>query len=100
MVQRHSARQQRMLRQLGAHVALWRRLRGMTATDLAARAFVTRETLRHIERGTGAPRLDSVVAVLSVLGVADNVITALDPHNSASGRARLDEMLGAEVNRD
>lgn len=94
MVQRASARQQRLLREFGAHVRLWRKLNGISATDLAARAFVTRETLRHIENGTGSPRLDSVVAVLATLGIADSVVTAVDPYRSEAGRARLDAIIG------
>ena len=95
MVKRASARQQRLLREFGAHVRTWRKLNGVSATDLAARAFVTRETLRHIENGTGSPRLDSVVAVLAALGIADTVVTAVDPYRSEAGRARLDAIIGA-----
>lgn len=95
MVQRASARQKRLVREFGAHVRNWRKLNGISATDLAARAFVTRETLRHIENGTGAPRLDSVVAVLAALGIADTVVTATDPYRSEAGRARIDAIIGA-----
>ena len=93
MVTRTSVRQQRLVRELGAHVRRWRKLNGVTATDLAARAFVTRETLRHIESGTGAPRLDSVIAVLVALGIADTVVTAADPYTSDAARARIDALL-------
>jgi len=95
MVTRVSARQQRLLRELGAHVRKWRKLNGVTATDLAARAFVTRETLRHIESGTGSPRIDSVIAVLVALGIADTVVTAADPYNSEAARARIDAIIDA-----
>ncbi|MDX2025837.1 helix-turn-helix domain-containing protein [Microcella sp.] len=93
MVQRASARQQRLLREFGAHVRTWRKLNGVSATDLAARAFVTRETLRHIENGTGSPRLESVIAVLTALGIADTVVTSADPYRSEAGRARLDAII-------
>lgn len=95
MVQRSSARQQRLLREFGAHVRTWRTINGITASDLAARAFVTRDTLRHIENGTGSPRLESVIAVLTALGIVDTVVTAADPYRSDAGRARLDAILGA-----
>jgi transcriptional regulator with XRE-family HTH domain len=51
----------------------------MSATTLAERAFITRETLRNIETGIGTPRIDSLFAVLSALGIADAVVTAIDP---------------------
>lgn len=56
MVQRASARQQRLLCEFGGYVRTWRKLNRVSATDLTVRAFVTRETLRHIENGTGSPR--------------------------------------------
>ncbi len=96
MVQRTSARQERLQRELGQHVRSWRKLNGLTASELAARAFVTRETLRHVENGTGAPRLDSVISVLTVLGIADTVVTSADPYRSEVGRARLDAALRGE----
>ncbi len=95
MVQRVSVRQQRLARELGVHVRKWRKLNGVTSTDLAARAFVTRETLRHIENGTGSPRLDSVLAVLTALGIADTVVAAADPYNSDAARVRIDAIIGA-----
>ncbi|BAU32296.1 gelix-turn-helix domain protein [Microcella alkaliphila] len=67
----------------------------MTAAELAERAFITRETLRNIERGVGSPRLDSVVAVLTALGIADRVVAASNPYESEAARARIDRMLAA-----
>lgn len=93
MVGRRSPARNRLLRDLGENVTRWRKLQGMSASQLAERAFVTRETLRHIENGTGSARLESVVAVLSVLGLGDVLVTALDPFNSAAGRVLMDEQL-------
>ena len=95
MVGRTSARQRRLLREFGVSVQRWRKLNGMTATDLAARAFVTRKTLRDIEQGAGSPRLDSVIAVLSALGIADTVVSSADPYTSETARARIDAIIGA-----
>jgi DNA-binding XRE family transcriptional regulator len=50
----------RMLKELGSNMARWRKLQGLSATMLAERAHVTRDTLRAIETGTGAPRIDSL----------------------------------------
>jgi transcriptional regulator with XRE-family HTH domain len=93
MVTRQSPRQARLARELGSNIRRWRSVNGMSATDLAARAFITRDTLRSIETGVGSPRLDSVIAVLSVLGIAEAVIAAADPFTTEVGRARADEVL-------
>jgi DNA-binding phage protein len=67
----------------------------MSATELAERSAVTRETLKHIESGTGSARIDSLVAVLSSLGIAGTVVQASDPYRSESARARIDEIIRA-----
>ena len=94
MVQRSSVRQERLMRDFGSNIRRWRKINGMSATTLAERAFITRETLRNLETGTGTPRIDSLFAVLTALGVADAVITAVDPFNNAAARARIDDILG------
>ncbi|MDZ4046262.1 MAG: helix-turn-helix transcriptional regulator [Rhodoglobus sp.] len=95
MVQRKSVRHERLLREFGANIARWRKINGFTAAELADRAFVTRETLRNVEAGTGAPRLDSIVAILAALGIADTVVAAADPYSSPAARARIDDYLNA-----
>lgn len=99
MVTRVSARQQRLLREFGTNIQRWRKLNNITATDLAQRAFVSRKTLREIEAGTGTSQMASVMAVLSVLGIADTVVSAADPYNSEIGRIRMDAIVqaGGEV---
>jgi transcriptional regulator with XRE-family HTH domain len=93
MVQRSSVRQQRLLRELGENIARWRKLNGLSASQLAERAFITRETLRHLESGSGSPRLESVFAVLVALGIADAVVEATDPYSNEAARARIDDFL-------
>lgn len=93
MVQRRSARQQRLLREFGINIRRWRKINGLSASALADRAFVTRETLRHLEEGTGSPRLDSVFAVLTALGIVESVMRGADPLASESARPRIDEIL-------
>lgn len=99
MVTRTSARQQRLLRELGSNIQRWRKINGITATDLAQRAFVSRKTLREIEAGTGTSQLASLMAVLTVLGIADTVVSSADPHRSEIGRIRMDAIVqaGGEV---
>lgn len=93
MVQRSSVRRERLQRELGENIRRWRKVNGVTASELAERAFITRATLRDIEKGTGTARTDSLFAVLIALGIADAVISAADPYNSTSARARMDEIL-------
>lgn len=93
MVLRKSPRREQILENFGENIRLWRRLNGMSATELAERATVTRATLRSIESGAGAARLDSVFAVLTALGLTDTVIDSIDPHRSPVGRARIDDLL-------
>lgn len=80
------------LRDLGAHVRSWRKIHGLTAAMVADRAGVTRATLRAIETGSGSARLENVVSVLVVLGVADDVVKATDPLATSLGRARADRL--------
>ena len=93
MVQRDSPRRERLQTQIGENIRRWRRVNGMSATELADRAAVTRATLRGIEAGTASVRLDSFLAVLIALGIADTVVDATDPFQSDVARVRIDEIL-------
>lgn len=95
MVQRRSVRQDRLLKEFGANIRRWRKVSGLSASSLAERAFVTRETLRNIEEGTGAPRLDSLFSVLTAIGIVDTIVGASDPYRSDVARPRIDEILGS-----
>jgi len=98
MVQRDSAQQARFLRDFGANLRRWRKVNGMSAVQVAERAFITRQTLRNIENGTGTARMDSLFAVLTVLGVEGLLVDAADPYNNNAGRRRIDDILGAGGN--
>jgi len=96
VVSRQSPNRARMLRELGTNIERWRKLQGLSAARLAERAHVTRDTLRALETGTGSPRLDSVFAVLTALGIVNTVIASTDPWNSNAGRALMDEAVGVK----
>lgn len=87
MVRRTSPARKRQLERLGENVLAWRKLHGLSASELARRAHVTRDTLRAIEEGTGSPRLDSVMAVISALGFAEHFVSGSDPLATEAGRA-------------
>ncbi|MGV8881865.1 MAG: helix-turn-helix domain-containing protein [Rhodoglobus sp.] len=95
MVQRTSVKRERELRLLGEHIRRWRKLNGLSAVRLAERAAITRETLRHLEEGTGAIRIDSLFAVLDALGISDAVLSGADPFNSVAARARMDDIIAS-----
>lgn len=86
MVGRTSPARRRHLERLGTNVRAWRKLQGLSASELARRAHVTRDTLRAIELGTGSPRLDSVMAVITALGFVEHFVSGSDPLMTEAGR--------------
>jgi transcriptional regulator with XRE-family HTH domain len=84
------------LRRIGADLATWRRLRRLTATQVADRAGVSRHTVMRIESGTGAS-LESVLRIARALGVLDQIASALDPYATDVGRLRSEEALPQRI---
>jgi len=84
------------LRRIGADLATWRRLRRLTAAQVADRAGVSRHTVMRIESGTGAS-LESVLRVARALGVLDQLASGLDPYATDVGRLRSEEVLPQRV---
>ena len=89
----------RTLRQLGEHVATWRKLQGLSTTILAERAGIARGTLRSIEQCAGTASTESLLRVLRVLGVMERVVEAADPYATDVGKLRADETLPNRVRR-
>lgn len=86
----------RSLRQLGEHLTTWRKLRHLTAAEVADRAGIGVNTLRRLEHGDGAT-VENVLRVARALGVLDVLTDALDPYASEVGRLRADEALPERV---
>jgi transcriptional regulator with XRE-family HTH domain len=84
------------LRRIGEELATWRRLRRLTAAQVADRAGVSRHTVMRLEGGQGAS-LESVLRVARALGVLDSVVAALDPYATDVGRLRSEEALPERV---
>jgi transcriptional regulator with XRE-family HTH domain len=95
MVRRRSVKRERELREFGSHLRRWRTLNGLSTVALAERASVTRETLRHLEQGTGAVRVESLFAVMDALGITETITRAADPYNNPSARARMDDIIAS-----
>jgi len=81
---------------VGEHLATWRRLRDLTAAEVADRAGVGVSTVLRLERGQGAT-LENLLRVARALGVLDSLATALDPYATDVGRLRADEALPQRV---
>lgn len=87
----------RALRELGDHVATWRKLRGLTQAQLADRAGISPATLRQLEGGGGGISVENLLRVLRGLGILDGVAAAIDPYESDVGRLRADQRLPIRV---
>jgi transcriptional regulator with XRE-family HTH domain len=84
------------LRRIGEELATWRRLRRLTAAQVADRAGISRHTVMRLEHGDGAS-MESVLRVARALGVLDSLVAALDPYATDVGRLRSEEALPERV---
>lgn len=83
---------------LGRHISGWRKVWGLTGQQVADRARISRQTLSQIENGRGGSvRLESVVAVLTVLDVHQLLLNSLDPLGQEVGRVRADRLTSKRV---
>lgn len=87
----------RALRELGDNVATWRKLRGLPASILAARAGISKDTLRKIEQGSGGVSTVNLFKVLRALGIMDGVTESTDPYRTDLGKLRAEEVLPRRV---
>ena len=86
----------RSLVTLGQHLATWRRLRQLTAAQVADRAGVSRGTVAALEGGRGAS-LENTLRVARALGVLDLLVRSIDPYETEVGRLRAGEGLPKRV---
>jgi transcriptional regulator with XRE-family HTH domain len=86
----------RSLRRVGEDLTSWRKLRDLTAAEVADRAGVGVNTVLRLERGEGAT-LENVLRIARALGVLDALTTALDPYATDVGRLRADEALPERI---
>lgn len=86
----------RSLRRLGEDLGTWRRLRRLTAAEVADRAGVGVNTVLRLEKGEGAT-LENTLRVARALGVLASLTDALDPYATDVGRLRADEALPQRV---
>lgn len=87
----------RALREVGTNIQAWRKLRGLTQSQLADRAAVARTTLIRLEQDNGNVSLENTLRVLNALGILENLPRAVDPYETDLGRLRADEQLPDRV---
>src|ERR1019366_1599615 len=83
-------------RRIGEELGTWRRLRRLTAAQVADRAGISRHTVMRLENGEGAS-LEYVLRVARALGVLDSLVAGLDPYAPDVGRLRSQEALPERV---
>lgn len=67
------------LRKLGRDLALARRKRGISTSDMAARLFVSRDTLWRLERGDPTVALGTLATATFVLQFHDRLANLASP---------------------
>src|SRR5258707_5963651 len=67
------------LRKLGRDLALARRKRGISTSDMAARLFVSRDTLWRLERGDPTGSIRTLVTAAFVLNLHDRLANLAAP---------------------
>ncbi|WP_218938084.1 helix-turn-helix domain-containing protein [Actinomyces culturomici] len=82
-------RSARLMTSIGPSIRSWRVALGLSATQVADRAGISRPTLRIIETEPQRASFGNVMAVLTVLGLDGAVAEAIDPMESARGRALI-----------
>jgi transcriptional regulator with XRE-family HTH domain len=80
----------RALIQLGRDLALARRKRAISTADMAARLFVSRDTLYRLERGDPTVAVGTVATATFILGFHDRFARMASPGTDALG-LELDE---------
>src|SRR5438270_6493951 len=67
------------LRKLGRDLALARRKRGISTSDMASRLFVSRDTLWRLERGDPSVALGTLVTATFILQLHDRLANLVAP---------------------
>ena len=83
-------------RRMGEDLATWRKLRQLTAAQVADRAGISRYTVMRLEGGEGAS-LENLLRVARALGVLDMLTAALDPYSTDLGKLRARQSLPERV---
>ncbi len=88
-----SSKARRAARTLGEYLAMFRRLQGLTAAQVADRAGITRNTLRKLEHGEATVGLGVFLEVCRVVGALDFVLEGVNPFETALGQSLAEQHL-------
>ena len=87
------------LRKLGRDLALARRKRGISTADMAARLFVSRDTLWRLERGDSTVALGTLATAAFVLQLHDRLAGLAAPATDVLALALDEERLPKHIHR-
>ncbi len=87
------------LRRLGRDLALARRKRGISTADMAARLFVSRDTLWRLERGDPSVASGTLATALFVLQLHDRLANLAAPSSDALALSLDEKRLPQRIRR-
>lgn len=87
------------LRKLGRDLALARRKRGISTEDMAARLFVSRNTLWRLERGDPTVSAGTLATAAFVLQLHDRIANLAAPATDALALALDEKRLPKRIRR-
>ena len=87
------------LRKLGRDLALARRKRGISTNDMAARLFVSRDTLWRLERGDPTVALGTLVTAAFVLQLHGRLANLAAPASDELGLSLDERRLPQRIRR-
>lgn len=87
------------LRKLGRDLALARRKRGLSTSDMASRLFVSRDTLWRLERGDPTVALGTLATAVFVLQLHDRLGNLASPAHDDLGLTLDERRLPQRIRR-
>jgi transcriptional regulator with XRE-family HTH domain len=87
------------LRKLGRDLALARRKRGISTSDMAARLFVSRDTLWRMERGESTVSLGTLATAAFILQLHDRLANLAAPATDALALSLDERRLPKRIRR-
>lgn len=87
------------LRKLGRDLALARRKRGISTSDMAARLFVSRDTLWRLERGDATVALGTLATAAFILQLHDRLASLAAPATDALALSLDEQRLPKRIRR-
>jgi transcriptional regulator with XRE-family HTH domain len=87
------------LRKLGRELALARRKRGISTTEMAERLFVSRDTLWRMERGDPTVALGTLATAAFVLQLHDRLANLAAPATDALALSLDEQRLPKRIRR-